>query len=187
METRDIIILWIVGFFIVYTIYLYNKLITLRNNRDNSFADIDVQLQQRADLIPQLIETVKWYMNHEKDVLENVTKARTSFLNSNTVDEKVDSGNQLEWALKSLFAVSENYPDLKASQNFQQLQSEMSDIENKLAAARRYFNSSTKELNTYVEMFPSNMVAKMFWFNQKEYFEVEDREQLQQPPEVSFK
>ncbi len=186
MTTTQIIILVIVWLSIFYTITLYNKLIRLRNNRENSFADIDVQLKMRADLIPQLLETVKWYMQHEKGVLENVTKARTSFLNSKTVDEKVESGNQLEWALKSLFAVSENYPDLKATQNFQQLQNEMSNIENKLAAARRFFNSATKELNTYVEMFPSNLVAKMFGFDKKEYFEIEDREELEKPPEVNF-
>ncbi len=182
----NLILLIVAIVLIIWIVIIYNKLIKLRNNRENSFADIDVQLQMRADLIPQLVETVKWYMNHEKETLQNVTEARTQFLNSNTVDEKVKSGNMLEWALKSLFAVSESYPDLKASSNFQELQTEMSDIENKLAAARRYFNSATKELNTYVQMFPSNIIAKLFWFNEKEYFEVEDREALQKKPEISF-
>ncbi len=178
-----LIVIWIL---VIYTIVIYNKLVTLRNNRENSFADIDVQLQMRADLIPQLLETVKWYMKHERETLEKVTEARTKFLNSNTVDEKVESGNMLEWALKSLFAVSEAYPDLKANENFLQMQNEMSDIENKLAAARRYFNNSTKELNTYVEIFPQNIIAWMFSFKKKEYFEVEDRETLNKAPEISF-
>ncbi len=164
----------------------YNKLVRLRNNRENSFADIDTQLQMRADLIPNLMNSVQWYMDHEKETLQKVTEARTAFLNSSTTDEKVQSGNMMQDALKSLFAVSENYPDLKASQNFQQLQDELSDIENKLAAARRYFNSATKELNTYVEMFPYNVIANMFGFWKWEYFEVENREEMQQPPEVSF-
>lgn len=184
--TSTIVILIILWIIIIYIIIIYNKLVKLKNNRENSFSDIDVQLKMRADLIPQLLESIKWYMNHEKETLQKVTEARTSFLNSNTVDEKVQSGNMLEWTLKSLFAVSESYPDLKANQNFLQMQNEMSNIENKLASSRRYFNSSTKELNTYVEIFPSNIIAPIFGFNKKEYFEIDNREELEKAPKISF-
>ena len=165
----------------------YNGMITLRNKRNQSFSDIDVQLKQRFDLIPQLIESVKGYMKHEAGTLENVTKARTSFLNAGSTDEKVAADNMLSGALKSIFAVSENYPDLKASQNFLQLQSEMSDIENKLAAARRFFNNATTEFNTYIQMFPANIIAKNMGFSELELFKTdESREDLNKVPTVKF-
>ncbi len=162
-------------------------MIALRNKRNQSFSDIDVQLKQRFDLIPQLIEVVKGYMKHEAGTLENVTKARTSFLNAGTTDEKVEADNMLSGALKSIFAVSENYPDLKANQNFLQLQSEMSDIENKLAAARRFFNNATTEFNTYIQMFPANVIAKNMGFSELELFKTdESREDLNKVPTVKF-
>lgn len=174
----------ILAILIVIIIVQYNSLITLKNNRDNAFADIDVQLKLRFDLLPNLIETVKWYANHEKETLENLTKARTSFMNAQSVDEKLEANNMLSWALKSLFAVSENYPDLKANQNFLQLQAELSDIENKIAAARRFFNSATKEFNTYLQTFPTNFIWGMFWFKTVQFFEADDDEK--NAPEVKF-
>jgi len=172
MET-NYIIYWVITVVIIFIIMKYNGLINMRNIRKQSFADIDVQLKQRFDLIPNLISAVKWYAKHEKETLESVTKARTDFLNAwDNIDGKIAADNMLTWALKSIFAVSENYPDLKASQNFLDLQSELSDIENKIAAARRFFNSATTEYNTYVEMFPNNIIAWTFWFKQEILYEV---------------
>lgn len=181
------ILIWILVIFVIYVISIYNELVTLRNNRENAFADIDVQLKQRFDLIPQLIDIVKWYMKYEQQTLEDITKARTEFMSSSSTDAKIQSNNMLSDALKSLFAVSENYPDLKASTNFQELQTEMSDIENKLAAARRFFNSATKEFNTKLQTFPANIIGSMFWFKEKEYFELEeDRKEVEKAPKVDF-
>lgn len=166
----------------------YNGMVTLKNKREQSFADIDVQLKQRFDLVPQLLDTVKGYAKHEKELLENVTKARTSFLGASSVDDKVEANNMLTGALKSLFAVSENYPDLKASQNFMQFQNELSDIENKLAAARRFFNNATTEYNTYIQMFPANVISGMFGFKNLELFEIaaDDRDVYEKAPEIKF-
>lgn len=170
------IILWVIVFSIAFAIMKYNSLIQFRNKRNQSFADIDVQLKQRFDLIPNLINTVKWYAKHEKETLENLTKARTSFLNAwNDVDSKIEADNMLSWALKSIFAVAENYPDLKANENFLELQTELSDIENKIAAARRFFNNTTTEYNTYLQMFPNNIVASMFWFKEELLYEIENK------------
>lgn len=170
---------------LIYPIFLYNRIIKLQNNRDNAFADIDVQLKQRFDLLPNLIETVKGYMKHEKEVLENVTAARTNFMDASSVDDKLGAENMLSGALKSLFAVSENYPDLKANQNFMELQNEMSDIENKIAAARRFFNNATKEFNNGIETFPANMVAGMFGFKEATMFEITDAKEKENV-KVSF-
>ncbi len=171
-----------------YIMMKYNGIITLKNKRDQSFADIDVQLKQRFDLVPQLLETVKGYMKHEKEVLEGVTQARTNFLNADSVDSKVDANNMLTGTLKSLFAVSENYPDLKASQNFQSFQTELSDIENKLAASRRFFNNATTEYNTYIQMVPANIIAKMFSFVTLPLFEIEEgqRNAVEKAPSIQF-
>lgn len=133
--------------FVLYCITIYNRIVTLKNNRDNAFADIDVQLLNRFDLVANLVETVKGYAKHEKETLQSLTDARTSFMHATSVDNKLEANNQLTGALKTLFAVAENYPDLKANTNFLQLQADLSDIENKLAAARRFFNSTTKEFN----------------------------------------
>ena len=166
------IVLWVVVVALILVVWIYNRLIKLQNNRDNAFSDIDVQLKQRFDLLPNLIETVKWYMQQEKWVLESVTKARTSFMNADTVSDKIGAENMLSGALKSLFAVSENYPDLKSNTNFLSLQNEMSDIENKIAAARRFFNNATKEYNNGLEVFPANMIAGTFGFHEEKMFEV---------------
>ncbi len=166
----------------------YNRLVKLRNNRENAFADIDVQLKQRHDLIPQLLETVKGYMKHEEKVLINVTAARSGAINASTISEKIAAENQLTSALSGLNIAVEAYPDLKASSNFMQFQEEISDIENKLSAVRRFFNSSTKEYNNAVETFPSNMIASMFSFKKEPMFDlgVAQRKQLDEAPKISF-
>ena len=169
-------------------ISFYNRLVKLRNNRENAFADIDVQLKQRHDLIPQLVDTVKGYMNHEEKVLTNITAARAGALNASTINEKISAENQLSTALSGLNIAVEAYPDLKASSNFTQLQEEISDVENKLSAVRRFFNSATKEYNNAVETFPSNIIAGMFSFKKESMFDVGalEREALDKAPTVSF-
>lgn len=170
---------------VIWLIVLYNRLVALKNNRENAFADIDVQLKLRFDLVENLVNTVKGYAKHEKETLEQVMAARTGFLNANSVEAKVEANNQLTGALKTLFAVAENYPDLKANQNFLQLQTELSDIENKLAAARRFFNATTREFNTAIQSFPANLIAKNFGFQQVEFFELDD-EAARKAPKVEF-
>lgn len=171
---------------IAFMIVKYNRLIALKTNRENAFADIDVYLKKRIDLIPNLVETVKSYASHEKELFENVTKARTSCMNATNADSKIESENMLSWALKSLFAVSEAYPDLKANQNFMQMQTDLKNIEWEVASVREFFNNTTKEFNAFIQMFPNNIIAKMFGFNIAKYFEVENRETLQDAPKVSF-
>jgi len=172
----------------IIVIGIYNRLVALRQNREQSFADIDVQLKQRFDLIPNLIETVKGYAAHEKEVLQNVTDARAGVAGAGNMGERVHAENMLSRAMMSLFAVAENYPDLKADGTFIKLMDELSDIENKLAAARRFFNNATAELNTAVEQFPAVLFAAMLGFGKEEFFEIpeEAREQLEQAPEVNF-
>ena len=157
-----LIVLGVAALLVIYLVTLYNGLVTLKNNRENAFADIDVQLLNRFDLVENLVSTVKGYAAHEKVTLQGLTDARTRFMSAQTVDAKLEASNQLTGALKSLFSVSENYPDLKANTNFLQLQNELSDIENKLAAARRFFNATTKEYNTAIQTFPGNLIAKHF-------------------------
>lgn len=183
-----IIIITAIVVIILLLISLYNKLVKLRNNRENAFADIDVQLKQRHDLIPQLVDSVKGYMKHEEKVLTQITAARAGAMNASTIDEKIAAENQLTTALSGLKIAVEAYPDLKASANFMQLQEEISDVENKLAAVRRFFNSATKELNNAVETFPSNIIAGMFGFKKETMFDlgVTQRQTLEQAPKVSF-
>lgn len=175
-----IIVLWVIS--------IYNSLVRLRNNRENAFADIDVQLKQRYDLVPQLVETVKGYAKHESTVLQNVTNARAAAMSATTIDDKIKADNALTSALAGLKVSLEAYPDLKANQNFLQLQDEIADIENKIAAARRYFNSATRELNNTVQAFPNNLFAGMFHFQTEPMFEVpkEERAQYEKAPEVKF-
>ena len=184
--TISIIVFVVILLFLL--VYYYNRLVKLRNNRENAFADIDVQLKQRHDLIPQLLETVKGYMKHEEKVLTNVTAARSGAINAATISEKIAAENQLTSALSGLNVAVEAYPDLKASSNFMQFQEEISDIENKLSAVRRFFNSSTKEFNNAVETFPSNMIAGMFSFKKEPMFDlgVAQRKQLDEAPKISF-
>lgn len=175
-----ILIFWVIG--------IYNNLVALRNNRENAFANIDVQQKQRYDLIPNLVNTVKGYAEHEKGLLERVTAARTAAMGATSMNDKIEAENALSSALAGLKVSVEAYPDLKANQNFMQLQSELADIENKLAAVRRFFNSATKELNTGVQSFPAVLFAGMFGFHQEPMFEVpqEERAAVQKAPEVKF-
>jgi LemA protein len=172
---------------VLMVISLYNRLVRLRNNREQAFADIDVQLKQRHDLIPQLVDAVKGYMGHERGVLTDITEARTNAMKATTINEKIAAENKLSTALEGLKVSVEAYPDLKASQNFMDLQNEISDIENKIAAARRFFNSATKELNVATEMFPSNLIATLFNFKREPLFELGDqRAAAEQPPKIQF-
>ncbi|MCH8904838.1 MAG: LemA family protein [Bacteroidetes bacterium] len=186
METY--IILGVIVILVIYIISIYNRLVRLRNNRENAFADIDVQLKQRHDLIPQLVDSVKGYMKHEEGVLTKVTKARTNALAANTIAEKIGAEKELTAALSGLTIAVEAYPELKANENFMQLQGEISDIENKLAAVRRYFNSATKELNNAIQVFPSNLLAGPFGFVREEMFDLgdEEREELDEAPKIKF-
>lgn len=180
------IILGIVALIAIWLMATYNNLVGLRNNRESAFANVDVQLQQRYDLIPNLVNTVKGYATHEKELLESVTRARSAAMSATGIDQKVEAENQLSAALQGLKVQLEAYPDLKANQNFLQLQSELADIENKLAATRRFFNSTTKELNTSIQSFPANLVAGMFGFHTQPMFEVADRATVSRAPQVNF-
>lgn len=186
--TTGIIILVIVVLLAIWCVSLYNNLVKLRNNRENAFANIDVQLKQRHDLVPQLVATVKGYATHEREVLQRVTEARTAAMGATTINDKINAENALTSALAGLKVSLEAYPDLKASQNFMQLQNEIADLENKLAAVRRFFNSATRELNNAVETFPSNIFAKMFGFKKEPMFEVpqEERATYDKAPEIKF-
>ncbi|MGM0480069.1 MAG: LemA family protein [Bacteroidota bacterium] len=178
----------IVVILVIWVIVIYNTLVRLRENRENSFADIDVQLKQRHDLVPQLLGAVKGYMEHERETLENITKARQNAVDASTVNDKIAAEKDLTSALSGLNIQVEAYPDLKANENFMQLQNELSDIENKLAAVRRYFNSSTKELNVSVQKFPNVIFAGMFGFKEEPMFDLGDsqREAMDEPPEIKF-
>lgn len=179
--------LGIVFLVILMLVSIYNRLIRLRNNREQAFADIDVQLKQRHDLIPQLVDSVKGYMGHERGVLTEITEARSNAMKATTINDKIAAENKLSAALEGLKVSVEAYPDLKASQNFLDLQNEISDIENKIAAARRFFNSATRELNVAIEVFPSNLVATLFNFHKEPMFELGDqRAEAEQPPKIQF-
>ena len=186
--TTGIIILVIVVLLAIWCVSLYNNLVKLRNNRENAFANIDVQLKQRHDLVPQLVATVKGYATHEREVLQRVTEARTAAMGATTINDKINAENALTSALAGLKVSLEAYPDLKANQNFMQLQNEIADLENKLAAVRRFFNSTTRELNNAVGTFPSNIFAKMFGFKKEPMFEVpqEERAIYDKAPEIKF-
>lgn len=183
-----IIVLVIIAVIVLWVISLYNGLVRLRNRRQNAFADIDVQLRQRHDLVPQLVDTVKGYAGHEKDLLTKITEARSAAMSATTIDGKIAAEQQLSTALAGLKVQVEAYPDLKANQNFLQLQEELSDIENKLAAARRFFNGATTEYNNSVESFPSNLIAKNFGFNREMMFDLgtDTRKQMEEPPKINF-
>jgi len=182
------IALAIVAIVVLWFISIYNRLVRLKNNRENAFADIDVQLKQRHDLIPQLVATVKGFADHEKEVLTRVTEARQKAVMASNINDKIAAEATLTAALSGFNMQMEAYPDLKANSNFLQLQNEMSDIENKLAAVRRYFNSATREMNNGVQKFPNNILAGMFGFKEQPYFDLgtEQREQLDKTPEVKF-
>ena len=180
-----VVLLIIIGVVAVAAVGIYNGLIIARNRCDNSWAQVDVQLRRRYDLIPNLVETVKGYAKHEREVFEKVTQARAGAINAGTVKDQAQAENMLSGALKSLFAVAENYPDLKANQNFLQLQEELSGTESKIAYARQFYNDMVMKFNQKQQVFPSNIVANMFGFKEKEYFEIEEPA-AREPVKVSF-
>ena len=181
------IIIGVLVVLVVWIIMIYNGLVAMRQRVNQSFADIDVQLKQRSDLIPNLVETVKGYAGHERGTLEAVIKARQAAIAAPSLDQKIQAENMLSGALRQMFALSESYPDLKANANFQQLQGELSDIENKLAAARRFFNNAVQEYNTGIQNFPAVLIAGMFGFREHAFFDLgETRAQLEQAPQVKF-
>jgi LemA protein len=185
------VISWILGLvafvvlIAVWFVVAYNHFVRLVNHAKEAWSDIDVQLKRRYDLIPNLVNTVKGYATHESTAFEKVTQARAAAMGASTVADKSKSENMLEGALKSIFAIAEAYPDLKANTNFLELQRELSDTENKIQASRRFYNGNVRELNTGIEMFPNNIVAKAFNFSAMEYFELEE-EAAKNPVEVKF-
>jgi LemA protein len=187
MSTTGWIVLGVIVVIVIWAMSVYNGLVAMRQRTNQAFADIDVQLKQRHDLIPNLVETVKGYAAHERGTLEAVIKARNAAMAAPGVEQKVAAENMLTGALRQLFALSESYPDLKANQGFQQLQGEITEIENKLAASRRFFNNAVQEYNTGIQQFPAAMFAGIFGFGQRQFFDVgEDRAQLEQAPSVKF-
>lgn len=171
-----VLIAWLIG--------IYNSLIKLRNRTDEAWSDIDVQLKRRYNLIPNLVETVKGYATHERELFEKVTKARTAAMGAQDPTEKAQAENALSGTLKSLFAVAENYPELKANQNFLELQKELSDTENKIQAARRFYNGNVRDFNIKIQKFPNTLVAGTLGFKERDFFEVE--EEARGPVKVSF-
>ncbi len=184
------IIIGVIVVFVLWIVMIYNGLVALRQRVNQAFSDIDVQTKQRHDLIPNLVETVKGYASHERGTLEAVVQARNAAITAQSggVAAQAAAENVLSGALRQLFALSEFYPDLKASQNFQQLQSELSDIENKIAAARRFFNNAVQEYNTGIQQFPAVLLAGPLGFTQRDFFDVgvEERKVLEQAPQVKF-
>lgn len=181
------IILGILALILIWGIASYNGFIKLINQAKEAWADIDVQLKRRYDLIPNLVNTVKGYTTHESSTFEKITEARSMAMQAGTLEEKAGAESVLTGALKSLFAVAEAYPDLKANTNFLELQRELSDTENKIQAARRFYNGNVKDLNTEVQSVPSNIIASLFKFEQMEFFELEESESAaKQPVEVKF-
>ncbi len=187
MSPLSLLLLLIVVLVVVF-VFLYNSLVKNRNHAKEAWSGIEVQLKRRYDLIPNLLNTVKGYAKYEKDVFETVTNARVSAMNAGSVSEKSKTENMLSGALKSLFAVSENYPDLKADKSFLNLQQELSDTEDKIMAARRFYNSTVKTLNIALESVPTNIVGKMFGFEKRDFFELEsgEKEAVQKPVDVKF-
>ena len=187
MSTTGWVVLGVIVVIVIWAISVYNGLVAMRQRTNQAFADIDVQLKLRHDLIPNLVETVKGYAAHERGTLEAVIQARNAAIAAPSVEQKVAAENVLTGALRQLFALSENYPNLKANANFQQLQDQLSDIENKLAASRRFFNNAVQEYNTGIQQFPAALFAGMFGFGQRQFFDVgEERAQLEQAPSVKF-
>ena len=187
MSTTGWIVLAVVVVFIMWIIMIYNQLVAMRQRVGQAFADVDVQLKLRHDLVPNLVETVKGYDAHERGTLEAVVQARNAAVAAQGPAQQAAAENMLSGALRQLFALSEAYPDLKANQNFQQLQSELSDIENKIAASRRFFNNSVQEYNTGIQQFPAALFAAALGFSQRTFFDVgEERAAVEQTPQVKF-
>lgn len=188
MNLTTWIIVAIVVIVILFLWLTYNSLVTLKVRVDEAWSDITVQLKRRLDLIPNLVETVKGYAKHESSVFEDVTKARAQVISAKGVKETAASENQFEGALKSLFAVAESYPDLKASQNFQELQQELVDTEDKIQASRRFYNGGVRDLNTKIQTFPTNLIAGMFKFEKRDFYQLDEAEQAKadKPTGVKF-
>lgn len=181
------ILLAIIVALVLFLMFKYNGFVSLRNRTKEAWADIDVQLKRRYDLIPNLIETVKGYTSHEAETFEKVSEARSKAMQAGTPAEKGEAENALTGTLKSLFAISEAYPDLKANTNFLELQRELSDTENKIQAARRFYNGNVRDLNTAIQMFPGNLIANMFKFTAMDFFQLEEGSEEKEPVKVSFK
>lgn len=186
MSTALIILIVVLALPIVYGIFKYNKFVSQWARIEEAWADIDVQLKRRYDLIPNLMDTVKGYMEHEQKTFQQVTEARTKAMQAGSVEEQQDAENMLSGALKSLFAVSEDYPELRATENFQKFQDELADTENKIQAARRFYNANVRDYNTDVEQFPDNVVADMAGFDKREYFELEEESGARENVDVNF-
>jgi LemA protein len=187
MSTSTLIVLVVIVVLALWVIAIYNGLVSMRQRVNQAFADVDVQLRQRHDLIPNLVETVKGYAAHERGTLEEVIKARNAAVAAQSPEQKAAAENVLSGALRQLFALAEAYPDLKANANFQQLQAELTDIENKIAAARRFFNNAVQEYNTGMQRFPAALFASALGFAPKEYFDLgEERKTLGEAPQVKF-
>ncbi len=171
---------------VIIAAVLFNGLVRSKNQVDEAWSDIEVQLKRRYDLIPNLVETVKGYTKQESSVLENVTKARTMAMGAGSMEEKLKDENMLSGALKSLFAVSEAYPDLKSNQNFMKMQEDLTDTEDKIQAARRFYNGNVRDYNTKIQQFPTNMFAGMFGFGKREFFDIDEKGVEGQPVKVQF-
>ena len=187
MSTTGWIVLGVIVVLVLWIIMIYNQLVAMRQRVGQAFADVDVQLKQRHDLIPNLVETVKGYAAHERGTLEEVVKLRNAAMNAQGPAQQAAAESMLTGALGKLFALAEAYPDLKANQNFQQLQTELADIENKIAAARRFFNNSVQEYNTGIQQFPAALFAATLGFSQRTFFDVgEERAVVEKTPQVKF-
>src|SRR3954469_10219257 len=187
MSTTGWIVLGVIVVLVLWIIMIYNQLVAMRQRVGQSFADVDVQLKQRHDLIPNLVETVKGYAAHERGTLEEVVKARNAAMTATSTADKAQAENMLSGALRQIFALSEAYPNLKANENFQQLQAELTDIENKIADSRRFFNNAVSEYNTGIQQFPAALLAGTFGFTPKEFFDLGgERAAVGQAPQVKF-
>lgn len=186
MPTALIILIVVLALPILYGVVKYNSFISQRARIEEAWADIDVQLKRRYDLIPNLMDTVKGYMKHEQETFQQVTEARTKAMQAGSVEEQQGAENQLSGALKSLFAVSEDYPELRATENFQKFQEELADTENKIQAARRFYNANVRDYNTDVEQLPENIIANMAGFQKREYFELEEESVERENIDVEF-
>lgn len=186
MSIALIIVLVAIVLVFGYGMFKYNRFVSQKAQIEEAWADIDVQLKRRHDLIPNLMEAVKGYMEHEKQTFQQVTEARTKAMNADSVEKQQQAENQLSGALKSLFAVSEDYPQLRASENFQKFQRELADTENKIQAARRFYNANVRDYNTDVDQFPDKIIADMFEFQKWEYFELEEESGARENVDVDF-
>jgi LemA protein len=184
--TPAIIAIIVVVLLIIIAVVLYNGLVKMRIRTEEAWSDITVQLKRRYDLIPNLVNSVKGYAKHESEVFQRVTEARSNAMNAQGVKETAQAENMFEGALKSLFAVAESYPQLRATENFQQLQAELTDTEDKIMASRRFYNGSARDLNIKIDTVPTNIIAKMFGFKKRDFFEVDDMAAVEKPVAVSF-